>query len=56
MSTKIWGGNYGIELDFVIFKDENSATKEVEKIITSVVTNGEISDEKTDCLGLTEWM
>ena len=48
--------NYGIELDFVIFKDESLVSKEIEKVIFSAITKGDISDKKPDCLGLTEWM
>lgn len=48
--------NYGIELDFIIFKDESSASKEIEKVISSAITKGETNNKKPDCLGLTEWM
>lgn len=46
---------YGIELDFVLFRNKTSILKEIEQIIGS----SKITDKNTNnynCLGLTEWM
>ena len=49
------GSTHGIELDFVIFKDENSVIKEIEQIINSAKFS-DTSNKTSNCLGLTEWM